>query len=105
MVRRACRHRSRGGGSVVDVDAAHHTVCCRLRWLIESNRKRGVAVRASTVGWGRGVSAVVRGVQLAALRSFLVTSDQLRYRTACEIPSADLSQPAAEPLATLLWAN
>ena len=75
----------------------------RLRWLIESNRKQGVAVRASGLGWGRGVSAVVRGVQLAALESFLVPSDQLRYRIACRIPSASLSRSATERLPTLLW--
>jgi hypothetical protein len=75
----------------------------RLRWLIESNRKQGVAVRASGLGWGRGVSAVVRGVQLAALESFLVPSDQLRYRIASRIPSASLSRSATERLPTLLW--
>ena len=77
----------------------------RLRWLIESNRKHGVAVRASSLGWGRSVSAVVRGVQLAALESFLVPSDQLRYRLACRIPSANLSDSVTERLPTLLWAS
>lgn len=77
----------------------------RLRWLIASNRKLGVAVRASGLGWGRGVSAVVRGVQLAALESFLVPSDQLRYRIACRIPSANLSKSVTERLPTLLWAT
>ncbi len=77
----------------------------RLRWLIESNRKLGVAVRASSLGWGRGVSAVVRGVQLAALESFLVPGDQLRYRIACRIPSANLSKQVTERLPTLLWAT
>ena len=77
----------------------------RLRWLIVSNRKLDVAVRASGLGWGRGVSAVVRGVQLAALESFLVPSDQLRYRIACRIPSANLTKSVTEQLPTLLWAT
>lgn len=77
----------------------------RLRWLIESNRKCGVAVRASGVGWGRGVSAVVRGVQLAALEPFMVPSDQLRYRIPCDIPSAGLAQSATDRIPALLWAS
>lgn len=77
----------------------------RLRWLIESNRKCGVAVRASSVGWGRGVSALVRGVQLAALEPSLVPSDQLRYRIPCDIPSAGLAQSATDRIPALLWTS
>ncbi len=75
----------------------------RLRWLIESNRKHGIAVRASSLGWGRGVSAVVRGVQLAALEPFLVPSDQLRYRIADDVPTAPFDNPIVNRLPALAW--
>jgi hypothetical protein len=59
----------------------------RLRWLIGSSRQQRVAVRASTLGWGRGVSTSLIAVQLAALSPFLSPSDQLRYRTCARTPA------------------
>ena len=53
----------------------------RLRWLVASCRRRGLAVRASTVGWSRHASATLVSAQLSALAPFLNPSDQLRHRS------------------------
>jgi TniQ len=58
----------------------------RLRWLVASCRRRGFAVRASTLGWSRHASATLVSAQLSALAPFLNPSDQLRHRSASGRP-------------------
>jgi hypothetical protein len=53
----------------------------RLRWLVASCRRRGLAVRASTLGWSRHASDTLVSAQLSALAPFLNPSDQLRHRS------------------------
>ena len=38
-----------------------------MRWLIAFNRHNGRSVSATSIGWGRGISAALRSVQLSAL--------------------------------------
>lgn len=60
----------------------------RLRWLISSGRDNGQAVNATTVTtWGRGTTATLTGIQLAALGPLLKPSDQLRYRVGSTLPT------------------
>jgi hypothetical protein len=58
-----------------------------LRWLVTSGRSSGLAVNASTIGWGRGTTATLTGAQLVALAPHLDASDQLRYRIGTPLPS------------------
>lgn len=78
----------------------------RMRWLIASNRHNGRSVSATNIGWGRGISAALRSVQLSALSSYLSVSDQLRYRTHSTTPRRPHPRSAAERarwLPSLLW--
>lgn len=79
-----------------------------LRWLITSARDRGLAVRATNIGWGRGISPVLTGIQLAALEPVLSPGDQLRYRIGTALPRhPDMPTRHAERLArrlpVMLW--
>lgn len=76
----------------------------RLRWLVASMRRRGLAVSASNVGWGRNVSNVLVGVQLASLKSFLGPVDQLRYRgCATRLIRRDAGAVLSRSLPALAW--
>lgn len=76
----------------------------KLRWLVESMRRRGLTVSASNVGWGRNVSDALVGVQLAALRVFLGPVDQLRHRGDARRPTGrDSAAPLSRSLPALLW--
>jgi hypothetical protein len=57
-----------------------------MRWLVSAARDRGMNVCASNIGWGRDITPMLAGVQLAALAPSLQPSDQLRYRTATFSP-------------------
>lgn len=77
----------------------------RLRWLVESGRRTG-AVRATNLGWGRGVSCSLLATQLSALAPFLSPSDQLRYRTHSPSPrlaGRSAAQERSRHLPSLLW--
>lgn len=77
----------------------------RLRWLVESGRRTG-AVRATNLGWGRGVSCSLLAAQLSALAPWLSPSDQLRYRTHSPSPHLAVRAAAQERtrcLPSLLW--
>jgi hypothetical protein len=80
----------------------------RLRWLITTTRNTGKSVSATNVGWCRGTTAVLTGIQLSALGPVLKPSDQLRYRLGSEIParptrtSSDTAAFAVR-LPTMLW--
>lgn len=76
-----------------------------LRWLVESGRRTG-AVRATNLGWGRGVSSTLIAAQLSALGPFLCPSDQLRYRTKSPLPRPAVRAAAQERtrrLPSLMW--
>ena len=78
----------------------------RLRWLIADGRDRGLAVSATTIGWGRGISATLRSAQLSALSSYLSASDKLRYRTHSPPPRRPHPRSAPERarwIPSLLW--
>lgn len=75
----------------------------RLGWLIDSNRGSGVAVRPSTIGWGRGISPVLREVQLAALDRFMTPVRQLRRRTTGTVVESAAAHSRAARLPTLVW--
>ena len=80
----------------------------RLRWLVEASRQRGVAVRAGTIGWGRGVSPALVAVQLSALSPFLAPSDQLRYGTETLTPRRPHRRTAsqrARSIPALMWSR
>jgi hypothetical protein len=77
----------------------------RLRWLVDCSRGRGEAVTASNIGWGKHVSAVLRGAQLCALEPLLGPSDQLRHRCGTAMPRGP--RPATmrhRHVPALLWA-
>jgi TniQ len=77
----------------------------RLRWLVRCSRRRGEAVSASNIGWGKHVSAVLRGAQLGALEPFLGPSDQLRYRSGSVLPRHPQPAPIRHRhVPALLWA-
>ena len=57
-----------------------------LRWLVASARNRGLRVHPTITGWGKGISPVLTGIQLAALGPMLHPSDQLRYRIGSPLP-------------------
>ncbi|MBB5913931.1 uncharacterized protein YerC [Nocardia transvalensis] len=80
----------------------------RLRWLVTATRTKGLAVSATNVGWGQGITPVLTGVQLAALHPLLPASDQLRYRSGTTLPArphskADRAQRLTKRVPTLLW--
>ncbi len=75
----------------------------RLGWLIDSNRGSGVAVRPSTIGWGRGISPVLREVQLAALGPLMTPVRQLRRRSTGTAVESAAAHSRAARLPTLLW--
>ncbi len=68
-----------------------------LRWLVTCSRKRGFAVSATNIGWGKSTSSQLAGVQLAALGPLLKPSDQLRYRIGSTLPARPASC-AAHPI-------
>lgn len=79
-----------------------------LRWLVTSSRERGLAVRATNIGWGKDTTPVLVGAQLAALGPLLNPSDQLRYRIgtprpAHPAPGVAASAALARRLPTMLW--
>lgn len=77
----------------------------RLRWLVASGRRTG-AVRATNLGWGRGVSRTLLATQLSALAPFLSPSDQLRYSTHSRSPQPAVRAAARERtrrVPSLLW--
>jgi len=83
-----------------DIGTAGH----RLRWLVSAARQRGEAVTASNIGWGKHVSAVLRGVQLSALEPCLGPSDQLRYRCGTQRPRRPRQAPVRHHcIPALLW--
>lgn len=78
----------------------------RMRWLIAFNRRHGLSVSATNIGWGRGISATLRSAQLSALSSYLSASDKLRYRTHSTTPRRPHPRSAPERarwLPSLLW--
>lgn len=80
----------------------------RLRWLVSTTRNAGKAVTATNMGWCRGTSTVLTGIQLSALGPMLKPSDQLRYRIGSEFParptrSSDETTAFAGRLPTMLW--
>ncbi|MEZ5132988.1 MAG: TniQ family protein [Mycobacterium sp.] len=78
----------------------------RMRWLIAFNRHNGLSVRATNIGWGRGISAALRSAQLSALSPYLPASDELRYRmhsAGPRLPHRRSSPGRARWLPSLLW--
>ena len=78
----------------------------RMRWLIAFNRRHGLSVSATNIGWGRGISATLRSAQLSALSSYLSASDKLRYRThstPSRPPHPRSAPERARWLPSLLW--
>lgn len=80
----------------------------RLRWLVSTTRNAGKSVTATNMGWCRGTSSVLTGIQLSALGPMLKPSDQLRYRIGSEMParprrSSDENTAFAGRLPTMLW--
>lgn len=80
----------------------------RLRWLVSTTRNAGKSVTATNMGWCRGTSNVLTGIQISALGPMLKPSDQLRYRIGSEMPARP-SRTSAESTAfagrlpTMLW--
>ncbi|KAF0964837.1 hypothetical protein [Rhodococcus sp. T7] len=81
-----------------------------LRWLVHGGRRLGRQVNAGVKGdWGSATSTRLAAVQLAALRPLFVRAvDQLRYRSAADLPSyptvsATAVNDAARRIPTLLW--
>jgi hypothetical protein len=99
-------------GVVAAVRALHkHDIASagdELRWLVTSSRKRGFAVSATNIGWGKNTSQTLTGAQLAALGPVLNPSDQLRYRIGATLPTPP-TPCAAHPavlacrLPSMLW--
>lgn len=77
----------------------------RLRGLVTACRNRGLSVSASNIGWGRGVSRTLIGVQLRALTPFLGPSDQLRYQLSAGLPTRPhtCTTAMARNVPALLW--
>lgn len=86
-----------------DIAEAGH----RLHTLVAGSRGRGLSVSASNVGWGRGVSRALIGVQLRALAPFLRPTDQLRYRLSSALPTRPCASRQGSPIVrrvpALLW--
>lgn len=88
-----------------DIDAAGEA----LRWMVTTSRQRGLQVTATNVGWAKNTSAVLTGIQLAALGPLLKPSDQLRYRVGSALPSYPKTTKSASTfgahhrIPTALW--
>jgi hypothetical protein len=79
-----------------------------LRWLMTSSRARGSHVYPTNTAWGRGISPVLTGIQLAALGPTLNPCDQLRYCIGSALPdhpasSARRASALAHRLPSMLW--
>lgn len=79
-----------------------------LRPIVISARDRGIAVSATNIGWGKGISPALAGSQLAALGPLLRPTDQLRYRIGTPVPSrpaagVDYAAALASRLPSMLW--
>jgi hypothetical protein len=79
-----------------------------LRWLMISSRSRGSHVFPTNTAWGKGISPVLTGIQLAALGPTLNPCDQLRYRIGSALPSHPISSVSrasalARRLPSMLW--
>ena len=80
----------------------------RLRWLVTTSRSAGKAVTGTNMGWCRGTSTVLTGIQLSALGPMLKPSDQLRYRIGSDLPARPTRRSTettafATRLPTMLW--
>ena len=78
----------------------------RMRWLVETSRRKGLSVRATSIGWGRGVSGALVTAQLSALGPFLSPSDHLRFRLHTTSPrpaERGVAERRAASVPTLLW--
>jgi TniQ len=80
----------------------------RLRAVVADSRSVGLSVSASNIGWGRGASQTLTGVQLRALTPFLGPTDQLRYRLSAGLPTRPDTSPKQTPavvrrIPALLW--
>lgn len=88
-----------------DIDVAGEA----LRWMVTTSRQRGLQVTATNIGWAKNTSAVLTGVQLAALGPLLKPSDQLRYRIGSAVPSYPSKTNSASAsgthhhVPTMLW--
>ncbi len=80
-----------------------------LRWLVTSSRERGSTIYPTNIAWGKSTSAVLTGVQLAALGPSLHPSDQLRYRIGTPLPLKPAPGAARSTLArrlpSMLWST
>jgi DNA-binding Xre family transcriptional regulator len=79
-----------------------------IRWIVASSRKRGSDVFPRNVGWGKGISPVLTGIQLAALGPMLKPCDQLRYRIGSPLPchprdGTSRASLLAQRLPSMLW--
>lgn len=79
-----------------------------LRWLVTSSRDRGSAVSATNIAWGKSITPLLTGAQLAALGPLLKPSDQLRYRIGTPLPNRPTPGPQrtdliARRLPVMLW--
>lgn len=79
-----------------------------LRWLVASARNRGLRIHPTITGWGKGISPVLTGIQLAALGPMLHPSDQLRYRIGSPLPCrpadhATRARVLARRIPSMLW--
>ena len=79
-----------------------------LRWIVASSRERGSDVFPRNIGWGKGISPVLTGIQLAALGPMLKPCDQLRYRVGSPLPchpidGASRASLLARRLPSMLW--
>lgn len=84
-----------------------HGAADRMQWLITSHRQRGLAVSPANIGWGKGISPVLSGVQLASLGPLLSLSDQLRHSVGAVLPirarPMGERQVVARCMPTMLW--
>jgi hypothetical protein len=79
-----------------------------LRWLVASARNRGSRAHPTITGWGKGISPVLTGIQLAAVGPMLHPSDQLRYRIGSPLPCrpadrATRARVLARRIPSMLW--
>lgn len=79
-----------------------------MRWLVTGARERGLAVNATTIGWGQETTQVLAAAQLTALDPVLNPGDQLRYRIGTPLPrrpSGDAArfERVAQLVPTMLW--
>ena len=79
-----------------------------MRWLLTGARERGLAVNATTIGWGQETTQVLAAAQLTALVPVLNPGDQLRYRIGTFLPrrphgDAGRFERVAQRVPTMLW--